>query len=73
MPFFLILSDFYLISMNFIYLKIAKTGVSLPQVMTWQAGPGERLMWCAGPPRGATRHLGHVAEPGWPARDVEGV
>ena len=30
------------------------------------------MTWRAGPPRGATWHLGHVAEPGWPARGAGG-
>ena len=30
-------------------------------------------MWHAGPPRGATRHRGHVAEPRRPARGTGGA
>ena len=48
MPFF----DFYLIFINIFFTKIAKKGIYYLQVMTWQAGPGSKLMWRAGPPRG---------------------
>ena len=35
------------------------------------SGPTWWMTWLAGPPRGATRHWGHVAEPGGPARAWE--
>ena len=56
MPFFLILSDFYLISMNFLYLKIAKKGGKLTAGDDVASGPRRQLTWRAEPPRGATRH-----------------
>ena len=33
-------------------------------------GPKQRLTWRAGPPRDATRHWGHVVEPGRPAQEA---
>ena len=40
----------------------------LPTGADVASGPRWRLTWCAGPPRGATRHWGHVAEPERPTR-----
>ena len=42
--------------MNFSLFKSRK-GVSLPQVMTWRAGPSGELTWHAGPARGCDAAL----------------
>ena len=36
----------------FFFIKIAKKGFYYLQVMTWGAGLGGELTWCAGPSRG---------------------
>ena len=70
MPFFRIFIWFLFILELFTINEIAKKGILLP---VGADVARRRLTWRAGPTQGATRHWGHVAEPGRPTRGAGGA